>query len=110
MKPAADDDGSLRRRHHFDPRSRAARDGRRLPPLEKPLLDMLFLGNDLAPDAQGWAEILLPRLPGTGGDGTPPAAGMDGGPAWPAKNQFRRMRTGQALLEHVVGLRTTVAQ
>jgi hypothetical protein len=58
MKSAADDDGRVRHRYDSDPPSRAAREGRRLPPPEKPLPGMLFRGNELVPDAQGSAALV----------------------------------------------------
>ncbi|MBW4093144.1 MAG: hypothetical protein HIU82_18895, partial [Proteobacteria bacterium] len=97
MKPAADDGGRARRRHHFGRRSRAAREGHHLPTLEELLLDMPFFRNDLAADAQAWAEILLPRLIGTDSDGNPRATGSEVSRGWPAKSQRRRMRADQAL-------------
>ena len=54
--------------HHFERRSRAAREGRHLPTLDELLRGSPFMGDSVTKDAQAFAERLLSRLPVTTGD------------------------------------------
>jgi hypothetical protein len=55
-------DDAERYRRRFERRAKAAKEGRHLPTLDELLLRSPFLGDDIATDAQAYAERMLPRV------------------------------------------------